>query len=137
MKILFFTHYFPPECNAPAWRVLEMCKRWVKAGHNVHVITCAPNVPNGIVYEGYKNRLIQREVINGIKTTRVWTYIAANSGTNKRIINYLSYLFSASIAALFDTKPDVVIATSPQFFLRLGRGNLQPTATGSFDSRNP
>lgn len=116
MRILFFTHYFPPECNAPAWRVLEMCKRWVKAGHNVHVITCAPNVPNGIVYDGYKNRLIQREVINGIKTTRVWTYIAANSGTNKRIINYLSYLFSASIAALFDTKPDVVIATSPQFF---------------------
>lgn len=116
MRILFLTHYFPPEGNAPANRVRELCKRWVRNGEEVHVITGVPNVPTGTVYEGYKNRLVQTETIDGIQTTRVWTFITANKGTIKRILNYVSYMFSASLAGLFVRKPDIVIATSPQFF---------------------
>lgn len=116
MRILFFTHYFPPEGNAPASRVYELGKRWVRKGHQLHVITCAPNVPNGIVYEGYQNRLLQTEIMDGIMVTRVWTYIAANKGTVKRILNYLSYMISAVLVGLFVKKPDTIIATSPQFF---------------------
>lgn len=116
MRILFFSHYFPPEGNAPASRVYEMCKRWVKYGHDVDVITCVPNIPNGVVYNGYKNRLIQKEVIDGIRTVRVWTFITANKGTFKRIVNYLSYMFSATLMGMFIKKPDIIIATSPQLF---------------------
>lgn len=116
MKVLFFTHYFPPEGNAPATRVFQMGRRWAKAGHQVHVVTCAPNVPTGKVYAGYRNRLVQRETMDGIAVTRVWTLLAPNKGTVRRILNYLSYLFSASLAGLFTEKPDIVIATSPQFF---------------------
>jgi glycosyltransferase involved in cell wall biosynthesis len=117
MHILFFSHYFPPEGNAPASRTYENCKRWVNAGHEVTVITGAPNVPNGVVYEGYKNSLSpQREMVDGIKLIRIWTFIAANKGTVRRIINFLSYMFSSCIAGLILKKPDVVIATSPQFF---------------------
>ena len=116
MRILFLTHYFPPEGNAPASRTYENCKRWVKAGHDVDVITCVPNVPDGVVYEGYKNCLKQTELVDGIKVTRVWTYIAANKGTSKRIMNYLSYMFSAVFWGIFSKKLDVIIATSPQFF---------------------
>ncbi|MFC1634950.1 glycosyltransferase family 4 protein [Planctomycetota bacterium] len=116
MRILFFTHYFPPEANAPANRVYELCKRWVKNGDEVHVITGVPNVPTGTVYEGYKNRLVQAEAMDGIQTTRIWTYLAANRGKIKRILNYVSYMFSASIAGMFVPKPDIIIATSPQFF---------------------
>ena len=81
----------------------------------MHLVTGVPNVPNGVVYDGYRNRLIQNEIIDGIRTTRVWTYIAANKGTLKRIINYLSYMVSASLVGLFIKRPDIVIATSPQF----------------------
>jgi len=116
MRIMFFTHYFPPEGNAPANRVYELCKRWVKNGDEVHVITGVPNVPLGVVYDGYRNRFVQTEVIDGIKTTRVWTFIAANKGTTRRILNYLSYMFSSSLAGLLTRKPDIIIATSPQFF---------------------
>lgn len=117
MKILFFTHYFPPEGNAPASRTYEHCVRWVRAGHDVTVITCVPNVPDGVPYEGYKNTLrSQTEVIDGINVVRVWTYLAANSGFVKRILNYLSYMVSATWEGLFVKRPDVVIATSPQFF---------------------
>ncbi|HCE42094.1 MAG TPA: glycosyltransferase WbuB [Lentisphaeria bacterium] len=114
--ILFLTHYFPPEGNAPASRVYEMAKCWIKDGQRVTVITGVPNVPDGIVYEGYKNRLYQKETIDGITVIRVWTYIAANKGTLRRIMNYLSYMSSSVLAGLFVRSPDVVIATSPQFF---------------------
>ena len=115
-RLLFFTHYFPPEGNAPATRVHQICRQWVSSGHRVTVITCAPNVPNGIVYDGYTNRWRQREVIDGIDTVRVWTYLAANKGTARRIVNYLSYMIAAVIAGCCRPAPDVMIATSPQFF---------------------
>lgn len=116
MRILFLCHYFPPEVNAPASRTHENAKRWVKEGHDVTVITCVPNVPRGAVFEGYRNKLRQVEQIDGIRVVRVWTYIAANKGMFRRILNYLSYMFSAFLAAQFEKRPDVLVATSPQFF---------------------
>lgn len=116
MKILFFSHYFPPEVNAPASRTYENTKRWVQAGHQVTVITCAPNAPRGELFKGYRNRLRSVESVDGIRVVRVWSFIAANKGMWRRIINYLSYMFSACVAALFEERPDVMVATSPQFF---------------------
>jgi len=114
--ILFFTHYFPPEGNAPASRVHALCRHWLRDGQSVRVVTCAPNVPDGKVYDGYRNALWQAERVDGIDTRRVWTYLAPNQGTTRRILNYVSYLVSATIAGVCMRRPDVVIATSPQFF---------------------
>ncbi len=116
MHILFLTDNFPPEVNAPASRTFEHCREWVKSGHRVSVITCVPNFPKGKVYPGYKNRLWQSEMMNGIRVIRVWTYIAANAGFVKRIIDYVSYMISAILASPFVKKPDVVVATSPLLF---------------------
>jgi UDP-N-acetylmuramyl pentapeptide phosphotransferase/UDP-N-acetylglucosamine-1-phosphate transferase/glycosyltransferase involved in cell wall biosynthesis len=115
-NILFFSHYFPPEGNAPASRVHALCRHWLRSGQHVRVVTCAPNVPDGRVYEGYRNALWQRQAVDGIDTVRVWTYLAANQGTTRRILNFLSYMLSATLAGLFARRPDVIIATSPQFF---------------------
>lgn len=118
MRILFFSHYFPPEGNAPASRTHENARRWVREGHEVTVVTCAPNCPDGVVYEGYRNPGVKpvREMVDGIHVVRVWTYIAANKGTLRRILNYLSYMLSAVIHSLFLKRPDIVVSTSPQFF---------------------
>lgn len=115
MKILFFSHYYTPEGNAPATRVSALCERWVKAGHDVTVVTGAPNVPNGVVYDGYQNRRMS-EVLNGVKVERVKTYIAANKGAVRRMFNFATYFLSSLWTALRLPKPDVVIATSPQIF---------------------
>ncbi|MCO5268220.1 MAG: glycosyltransferase family 4 protein [Brumimicrobium sp.] len=115
MKLLFLTDNFPPEVNAPANRTYEHCKEWVKQGVDVTVITCAPNFPKGKVYDGYKNKFYQREEIDGIKVIRVWSYITANEGFIKRILDYISYAMMAFFAGLF-IKTDIIIATSPQFF---------------------
>ncbi|HED35218.1 MAG TPA: glycosyltransferase WbuB, partial [Gammaproteobacteria bacterium] len=115
----FFTHYFPPEVNAPASRTHEHCKEWVKNGHEVTVVTCVPNHPMGKIYPGYKNKLCQHEVIDGIHVIRLWTYITANEGFVKRTLNYLSYLFSVLIYIPFLPRHDVFVSTSPQFFCGL------------------
>lgn len=116
MRILFLSHYFPPEVNAPASRTYEHCKQWVRDGHDVTVVTCAPNHPRGKVYEGYRNKLFQREEKDGIKVIRLWTYVTANEGFVKRTLNYVSYMVAVMLATPFLPKADVVLSTSPQFF---------------------
>ena len=116
MHILFLTDNFPPEVNAPASRTFEHARCWVAAGHRVTVVTCAPNFPVGRVFDGYRNRLWQRERIDGIEVVRVWTYIASNQGFLRRIVDYLSFMFTGAVAALFVRRADVVVGTSPQFF---------------------
>lgn len=118
MKILFLTDNFPPEVNAPANRTYEHCREWVNAGVEVTVITCAPNFPKGKVFSGYKNKWRQIEYTDGIKIIRVWSFITANEGFVKRILDYISFSISSFLAGLF-VKTDVIIATSPQFFTAL------------------
>lgn len=116
MHILFLTDNFPPEGNAPATRTYEHAIRWVKAGHKVTVITCAPNFPEGKVFSGYKNKWYQKTNLDGIDVVRVKTYITANEGFVKRILDYMSFMVTGFLAGLFQKKPDVIVATSPQFF---------------------
>lgn len=116
MHILFLTDNFPPEVNAPASRTHEHCRQWVAAGEQVTVITCAPNFPKGRVFDGYRNRLWQQETVDGIRVIRVWSYITANEGFVKRVLDYTSYMLAAFIASLFVRRVDVVVGTSPQFF---------------------
>ena len=116
MHILFLTDNFPPEVNAPANRTFEHCREWVRAGHQVTIITCAPNFPKGKVFDGYKNRLWQKETMDGIQVIRVWSFISANKGVVRRTLDYLSYMVSGILAGPFVKRPDLVVATSPQFF---------------------
>lgn len=115
MKILFITDNFPPEVNAPATRTYEHVKEWQKQGLEVTIITCAPNFPHGKVYDGYENKLYQKEMVDGIEVIRVWSYITSNSGFVKRVLDYVSFAFMAFGVGLFK-KYDIIVATSPQFF---------------------
>lgn len=116
MHILFLTDNFPPEVNAPASRTFEHCREWVRAGHHVTVITCAPNFPNGKVFAGYRNNLFAREMMEGIEVVRVWSYITANEGFLRRTLDYVSFMAAATPASFRVRRPDLIIATSPQFF---------------------
>ena len=116
MKILFLSHYFPPEVNAPATRTYEHCRRWVELGHDVTVVSCVPHHPMGKAYPGYRNKLVQSEDRDGIKAVKILTYITANEGFVKRTWNYVFYMLMAIAIAPFLSRADVVISTSPQFF---------------------
>lgn len=119
MRILALSHYYPPEVNAPASRLSEHARVWRAAGHEVTVVTCAPNHPAGTLYPGYRNRLWQEEMVDDVRVIRLWTFLAANEGFVPRIANYLSYLFSILVWMWKLPRADVVVSTSPQFFCGL------------------
>ena len=114
--MLFLTDNFPPEGNAPASRTHEHAREWVKEGHKITVITCAPNFPEGKVFKGYQNRWLSKDKLDGITVWRVKTYITANEGFVKRTLDYITFMFSSFFFGLFTKKVDVVVGTSPQFF---------------------
>ena len=84
------------------------------------VITCAPNFPQGKVHDGYRNAWRTVEVVDGMRVVRVKTYITSNEGFARRILDYVSFMFSAFFFGVFEKRPDVVIGTSPQFFAAMG-----------------
>lgn len=120
MKILFISDNFPPEGNAPATRLHEHAIRWVRAGHVVTVITGAPNFPEGKLFPGYRNNWYSVEYIDGVRVVRVKTYITANQGFLRRTLDYISFMISSFFVGLFQPRPDLVVATSPQFFCAIG-----------------
>ncbi|WP_096702010.1 glycosyltransferase family 4 protein [Magnetospirillum sp. 15-1] len=120
MRILFLTENYPPETNAAATRVSERAAYWVRGGHQVTVLTSAPNFPGGKLFPGWSNSWRQVSDMGGVRVVRVKTYIAANEGFARRILDFVSFMVSAFVAGLFEPRPDVVVSTSPQFFAAVG-----------------
>lgn len=122
MKILYISQYFPPEMGAPAARAAELSKYWAAAGHEVTVLTGFPNHPTGVVPLEYRDkfrRLVVREQVDGVDVVRSWLLPFPNRKAYERMLNYSSFCVSAATTGLFLSRPDVVIATSPQLLVAL------------------
>ncbi|MFZ0816314.1 MAG: glycosyltransferase family 4 protein [Candidatus Sulfotelmatobacter sp.] len=122
MKILYVSQYFPPEMGAPAARAVELSRHWAAAGHEVTVLTGFPNHPTGVVPREYRDkfrRLVVRERIHGVTVVRTWLLPFPNRKAYERILNYSSFCASAASTGIFLSRPDVVIATSPQLLVGL------------------
>jgi colanic acid biosynthesis glycosyl transferase WcaI len=115
MRIVYVSQYFPPEMGAPAARVHELSREWVRLGHDVTVVTGFAHHPTGIKSAGDRGVLTRRESIDGMDVVRTYVYAAANKGTVRRMLSYGSFMLSAAtLGWLRVSRPDVVIATSPQ-----------------------
>ena len=122
MKILYISQYFPPEMGAPAARAVELSRHWVAAGHEVTVLTGFPNHPTGVVPREYRDkfwRLVVQEQTDGIHVVRSWLLPFPNRKAHERILNYGSFCISAATTGIVLSRPDVVIATSPQLLVGL------------------
>ncbi|MEZ4699371.1 MAG: glycosyltransferase family 4 protein [Rhodothermales bacterium] len=116
MRILFIGNNFPPETAPLAQRLFEHGRQWVDDGLDVTVMTDVPNFPEGVVYEGYRNRYT-RETMACIDVVRVPLYVTKNAGTLKRIASFISFMLSVIwYSRKVEERPDVVVASSPQFF---------------------
>src|SRR5262245_60764316 len=116
MRILILTDRFLPEISAPCFRAMEHARAWIEDGHDVTVVTCAPNSPRGRLFDGYRNKLYQRERMEGVSVIRVWSYMTPNEGVVKRTLDYMSFMFSATVLCWRFPGFDVVLASSPTFF---------------------
>jgi glycosyltransferase involved in cell wall biosynthesis len=122
VKILYVSQYYPPEMGAPAARASELAHHWVRAGHEVSVLTGFPNHPTGIVPDEWRSRLRNlsfSERVDGVNVFRTWLWPLPNRKAHERIRNYVSFWLSSSLRGLAIPKPDVIIATSPQLLVGL------------------
>lgn len=96
-RILLVTQYFQPEnfkCNDIAF---ELQRR----GHDVTVLTAIPNYPKGRYFDGYGVFKRRTEVVDGVKIIRGFVVPRGKGGKILLSLNYLSYLFSSCLIALY------------------------------------
>lgn len=110
MRILLLTQWFQPE---PTFKGLAFAKALQARGHEVEVLTGFPNYPGGTVYDGYRVRAMQREVMDGIRVTRGALYPSHDQSAFRRILNYCSFAASTTLLALSLKRPDVVYVYTP------------------------
>lgn len=120
MRIAYICHYFVPEPAAPAARVHEMGRAWVRAGNDVTVVTAFPNHPRGEIAPEYRGRAWATECLDGIRVLRNWLYAVPNRGVGRRGLDHLSFMVTAVLFGLPRLpRVDVVIASSPTLFSAL------------------
>jgi colanic acid biosynthesis glycosyl transferase WcaI len=123
MRILLLSQLFQPESF---FKGLPFAKALRERGHDVEVLTGFPNYPGGRIYPGYRMRLYQREIMDGITVHRVPLYPSHDKSAFHRILNYISFSLSAFLLGpWFVQKANVIYVYNlitlgpPAFLLRL------------------
>jgi colanic acid biosynthesis glycosyl transferase WcaI len=117
VRILLVTQIYLPEMGALANRLYPLVRQLVAQGHEVHVATCMPNYPAGVVFPDYEGKRTLTEVLDGARIHRTACYTAPrNQSRLAQLRSYLSFLPAAFRSGLRAGKVDVVFVTSPPLF---------------------
>ncbi|TAM74937.1 glycosyltransferase WbuB [bacterium] len=120
MKVLMLTQFFPPELCAASNRNAAVAAQLLQAGHDVHVLTGFPNFPTGVIPAAYRGRLSTHELVEGIRTTRLWTFASPRRSGALRLLNWASLAGSASLYLVAPREPmDVLYVSSPPITLAM------------------
>lgn len=112
MRILILSQYFWPE----SFRINEVARDLLQAGHQVEVLTAMPNYPEGVFYPGYSNPKPMQEEWNDIRVHRLPIIARGKRNKYKLALNYLSFIFSGLLIGPFllrRRKFDVVFVYAP------------------------
>lgn len=122
-RVLLLTQWFDPE---PTFKGIVFARELVRQGFEVEVVTGFPNYPGGKIYPGYRIKLLQREMIDGVQVTRVPLYPDHGQSAIKRILNYVSFAASSLFYGLFMARrPDVIYAYHPPLTVGIAAGLLR------------
>ncbi len=118
MKLTILTQYYPPEIGAPQRRLSSLARHFVRAGHEVRVLTAMPNYPRGEIYAGYGGAA-RRETIDGVSVLRTWIVPTQRTSYVHRLANYFSFVgSSAAIGTTMEPgRADYLLVESPPLFL--------------------
>ena len=114
MRILILSPYYYPESVGAGIWLRQLATDLAGHGHQVTMFTAFPNYPSGKIFAGYRGKLYQREVIDGVKVIRTWIYASTNKGFWRRILNYGSFAASSLISGILEgQRYDVIYTVLP------------------------
>jgi colanic acid biosynthesis glycosyl transferase WcaI len=120
MHIMLLSQYFPPETGSASLKMAEMAHYLTGRGHQVSVVSQIPSYPTGVTYPGYKGAWFRRELNNGFRITRTWSYASPERQQFwPRFWNYASFSGTAIGGILAGPRPDIILVYSPPLFLGL------------------
>lgn len=93
MRILVVTQYFWPE----TFRINEVVQSLRDLGHHVEVLTGQPNYPDGVLQPGYSAASLYTQIHEGLRVHRVPLVPRGRGSAFRLILNYLSFIASASV----------------------------------------
>ena len=118
MRILYITQYFPPEIGAGASRAKEMVRYLSTQNHRVTVLTGFPSYLTGVIPSRYRKKLVVREWFDEATVIRVWTSAYRHQSKVWRLLNYVTFMFMATLIGLLgEQKYDLIYASSPPLFV--------------------
>ena len=117
MKILIISQYYDPE---PIYIPATVARNLAERNHDVTVITGFPNYPHGRIYDGFRQKLQQTEWDGRVKVIRTPLVISHSRNPIGRLVNYLSFAFSAMIASWRVRGVDVVYIYATQMTPAIG-----------------
>jgi glycosyltransferase involved in cell wall biosynthesis len=99
MKVLIITQYYKPE----NFKINDIAEELQRKGNDVTVLTGKPNYPKGSYFNGYSLFNKSKEIINNVKVLRT-IEIPRKKNIFFLVLNYISFLFSSCIKAMFMSK---------------------------------
>jgi len=108
MHILYIHQHFATPKGSTGTRSYEFARRWVKAGHKVTLIAGCCDL-SGLEL---KNRLIQKQNLEGIHIVVAGTKYSNKQSYLRRIASFLSFCLFSTYAGLGTRGVDVIYATS-------------------------
>ena len=120
MKILVVSLYYEPDqCQGNGPLIRALCDDWAAAGHDVTVITSFPHYNCDAVWPEYQGKLWQRERVGLVKVLRSYIHVSTRKSGWLRLLNYLSFNVSSTLAGLLAEQPDVIFVLSPPLTIGL------------------
>ena len=112
-RILIYSYNYHPEPIGIAPLMTELAEGLVRNGYEVHVLTGMPNYPERKIYEQYRGKFYDTEVVNGVHIHRCYVWIRPKPGLVARMLLDMSFAATSFIRALSGWRPDVILLTVP------------------------
>jgi colanic acid biosynthesis glycosyl transferase WcaI len=116
VRVLFLTHYYPPEVGAAPARIAALARGLAERGLEVSVHTGFPHYPSGTIEAPYRNRPLTIERDGPVRVLRSAVYPTPNRGFARRLANHLAFATSALATSPAAGPIDVVVAETPPLF---------------------
>lgn len=100
LKVLILTERFYPE----EFIVNGLAADWAAGDFSVDVLTQVPSYPFGEIFAGYFNGLFSSETWRGVNIFRFFTVTGYRDSLFLKIINYLNFAATGTLAALFKAR---------------------------------